>query len=110
VLTPDELVEMRPELRGEEGDETPRYQPRPNVLFEAGMAFMRDRSRTILVEFGPMVQASDLGGVHALRVHRGQDAAIRKQLADRLVKAGCAASTAGQDWLSAGDFDAAFIG
>ena len=78
------------------------------MLFEAGMAFMRDRSRTILLEFGSMVQASDLSGVHALRVRRGQGAIIRKQLADRLVTAGCAVSTAGQDLLNAGDFDAAF--
>jgi predicted nucleotide-binding protein len=108
ILTPDELVEMRAELQNDDGDKAPRYQPRPNVLFEAGMAFMRDRSRTVLLEFGRMVQASDLSGVHALRVQKGQSTAIRKQLADRLISAGCAVSTAGQDWLNAGDFDAAF--
>jgi Single Cache domain 2 len=41
-----------------------------------------------------MVKASDLSGVHALRVRRGQGTAIRKQLADGLVSAGCAASAA----------------
>jgi predicted nucleotide-binding protein len=106
VLTPDESVEMRPELRREEADNWPRHQPRLNVLFEAGMAFMRDRKRTILVEFGPMTEASDLSGIHTLRVRRGQGVAIRQELAERLKSAGCEVNTAGQDWLTAGDFDA----
>src|SRR4051794_10064866 len=43
ILTPDEEVTLRPMLRGAEpGDAKTRLQPRPNVLFEAGMAFMRD--------------------------------------------------------------------
>lgn len=109
VLTPDEEVTLRAVLRTEPGDAKPRYQPRPNVLFEAGMAFMRNRSRTILLDFGSTDMLSDLHGVHALRVRPGAGAEMRKQLADRLRTAGCPASTEGSDWMSAGNFDAAFL-
>lgn len=73
------------------------------------MAFMRNRSRTILLDFGSTDMLSDLHGVHALRVRPGAGAEMRKQLADRLRTAGCPASTEGSDWMSAGNFDAAFL-
>jgi predicted nucleotide-binding protein len=74
VLTPDELARLRPELVSEQGDRVGRYQPRPNVLFEAGMAFMRDRNRTFLVELDTSIQAihSDLSGIHTLRMGHGE--------------------------------------
>jgi CAP12/Pycsar effector protein, TIR domain len=109
ILTPDEIVELQPALRTEEDDGRQRYQPRPNVLFEAGMAFMRDRNRTILLEFGSIAQASDLHGIHALRVARSAGAEFRSILADRLETAGCTPSRKGQNWLTAGNFEAAFI-
>jgi|tagenome__1003787_1003787.scaffolds.fasta_scaffold20826217_2 hypothetical protein len=109
ILTPDEEVTLRPTLRTEPNDAKSRYQPRPNVLFEAGMAFMRDRRRTILLEFGLTDMLSDLHGVHALQVRSGSGAEMRKRLADRLRTAGCPVSTEGSDWLSAGNFDAAFL-
>src|SRR3954454_177935 len=107
LLTPDEEVTLRPALRTEPNDANPRYQPRPNVLFEAGMAFMRDRRRTVLLDFGSTEMLSDLHGVSALRVKPGSGAEMRKQLADRLRTAGCPVSTEGGDWLSAGNFEAA---
>jgi chaperonin cofactor prefoldin len=109
ILTPDEEVTLRTTLRTELGDAKSRYQPRPNVLFEAGMAFMRDRRRTILLDFGSTDMLSDLHGVHALRVRSGAGAEMRKQLADRLHTAGCPVSMGGSDWMSAGNFDAAFL-
>jgi hypothetical protein len=109
ILTPDEIVELRPALRSQEDDHRTRYQPRPNVLFEAGMAFMRDRKRTILLEFGSIAQASDLNGIHTLRVSKPVGPEFRSLLLDGLEAAGCAASRKGQDWLTAGNFEAGFL-
>ena len=64
ILTPDEEVSLRSALRGADpGDAKTRLQSRPNVLFEAGMAFMRDRERTILLDFGCTDMLSDLHGI-----------------------------------------------
>lgn len=109
ILTPDEEVALRPMFHTEPGDARTRFQPRPNVLFEAGMAFMRDRNRTILLDFGPTVELSDLHGVHTLRVSPGVGAELRQRLVERLRAAGCPVSVQGTDWLSAGNFDAAFL-
>jgi predicted nucleotide-binding protein len=68
ILTPDEEATLRSALRTEPGDAKSRHQPRPDVLFEAGMAFMRDRRRTILLKFGSTDMLSDLHGVLTLRL------------------------------------------
>ena len=39
------------------------WQPRPNVIFEAGVAVAAARDKTILVRIGSLRQISDLGGV-----------------------------------------------
>lgn len=109
ILTPDEQASLRPMLQTEPSDTRVRLQPRPNVLFEAGMAFMRDRDRTILVELGSTDMLSDLHGVHALRAKRESTTALRHQLMTRLQTAGCNVSVSGADWLSAGNFEAAFL-
>src|SRR4051812_45911858 len=49
ILTPDEEVILRPGLRTDPGDGRPGRQPRPNVVFEAGMALAHDAGRTVLV-------------------------------------------------------------
>lgn len=109
ILTPDEIVELHPQLRSNAGDDAPRNQPRANVLFEAGMAFMRDRNRTILLEFGSLSQASDLHGIHTIRASPESGAELRNQIAERLKIAGCAVVTDGEDWLRAGNFSSAFL-
>ena len=82
-------------------------QARPNVLFEAGMAFGRYPNRTILVALGTLRQFSDIAGRHIL--YLSNDASSRQALAGRLRTAGCAVETEYKsDWLdanAAGDFD-----
>lgn len=78
-------------------------QPRPNVLFEAGMAFGKNPDRTILVQFTDVRPFSDVAGRHVVRFHGS--AKDRNELATRLETAGCAVNRVGKDWLSAGDFD-----
>lgn len=104
LMTPDEIAYLQPTYgSGPPDPETqPAAQARPNVLFEAGMAMGRDLRRTVLVELGTVRPFSDVAGRHAVRLN--DDAARRKDLAQRLQDAGCAVNLAGADWLKAGDF------
>jgi hypothetical protein len=103
-MTPDDAVQLQPELV-EPGDAPYELealsQPRPNVLFEAGMAFGRHPAQTILVELGTLRPMSDLGGRHAVRL--GTESTLR-DLASRLAAAGCAVNTSGPTWLDVDRF------
>lgn len=107
LITGDDLARLgtrfqQPEDEPGETELTP--QARPNVLFEAGMAFGRHPERTILVRLGHGRQFSDVAGRNEVRItNRSED---RHALVTRLRTAGCAVKTDGKsDWLSAGDFD-----
>lgn len=53
LLTPDEEARLRDEwVEDDEEQNHTVFQPRPNVMFEAGMAYGIDESRTILVMIG----------------------------------------------------------
>lgn len=77
-------------------------QPRPNVLFEAGLAFGKKPDRTILVQFTEVRPFSDVAGRHI--VHFRGSPSDRNELATRLETAGCAVRREGKDWLTAGNF------
>jgi predicted nucleotide-binding protein len=104
LMTPDEMVYLLPDRANKPGeaDTKPAAQPRPNVLFEAGMAMGRNPNRTVLVELGTLRPFSDIAGRHTLRL----DDSIqrRKDLAQRLQTAGCAVDMTGEQWMTAGDF------
>lgn len=97
VLTPDEVVKRRDELGGDQQG----YQPRPNVLIEAGMAFGIQPDRTILLKFGEIRPASDLSGLHLIEVRNSPS--WRQVLRDRLSLAGCAIPEGITDYLTKGD-------
>src|SRR5262249_35139712 len=78
-------------------------QPRPNVLFEAGMAFGHQPDRTILVEVGSPKPFSDIAGRHTVRLTN--DISRRQDLAERLRTAGCAVNTSGDGWRPIGTFE-----
>ena len=103
-MTPDEVAQLRDGLGASEDttDVQPGLQPRPNVLFEAGMALGRDPERTVIVKLGKVRQFSDIAGRHVVQLR--DDAASRKELAGLLAAAGCAVDMSGTDWLSAGSF------
>lgn len=104
VFTPDELVQLRTDLRST--NDPPHelgagYQARANVLFESGMAVASHPDRTVFVEFGTLRPFSDIGGRHTVRM----DNSVRKrqEFAQRLVSAGCPVNMSGTDWHIAGD-------
>lgn len=89
LFTPDEHAALRPELwfpRDPAGDKA-RWQPRPNVIFEAGMALAIDERRTILVVLGEVGLSSDLHGRHFLALNNST--AARSALRNALVGTGC---------------------
>lgn len=105
LLTPDDLVQLRPDLvtpTDKPYERTLTAQARPNVLFEAGMAFATHPGRTLLVQVGNVKEFSDVGGRHV--VHMTGDYAKRQELVTKLTNAGCDVDTSGSDWVTAGDF------
>jgi len=105
LFTPDDEARLRKQFRkaGDPAFErklTP--QARPNVLFEAGMAFGRNAESTVLVQIGDVRPFSDVGGRHVVRL--ANDATSRQELTVKLANAGCNVDTSGTHWLTEGDF------
>lgn len=105
LLSSDDEVRLLPELwqaEEEAAEKEHQYQARPNVLFEAGMAFGRKPDRTLLIEVGKVKAFSDVAGRHIIRLSNEADKRI--EIVGRLRTAGCKVSTDGTDWLRVGDF------
>jgi predicted nucleotide-binding protein len=105
LLTPDDEARLKPVFvtaRDPAHERKLTGQARPNVLFEAGMAFGRDPNSTVLVQLGETRPFSDVGGRHVL--HLSDIAASRLEFTTKLANAGCNVDTSGTDWLSAGNF------
>jgi predicted nucleotide-binding protein len=105
LLTPDDEARLNPSFltsRDPRHERNLTGQARPNVLFEAGMAFGKDPNSTVLVQLGEIRPFSDVGGRHVLFL--GNSAASRQEFATKLANAGCNVDTSGTDWLTAGDF------
>lgn len=102
LLTPDEYVELRADLRDPPSAAEIGWQPRPNVILEMGMALCKDPDRTILVQVGELRKISDLEGRNI--IHLDGSAPKRNALLQRLRTAGCAAESRGSDWLTSGKF------
>jgi hypothetical protein len=103
LLTPDDIARLKPEHANHDDDPDlrPAGQARPNVLFEAGMAFGRYPDHTVLVEFGRVRGFTDVAG--RFRVRLDNSAESRSKLASRLKAIGCEVDLDGTDWYSAGD-------
>lgn len=99
LFTPDDEAKLRGEFLNDGDAEYERAltpQARPNVLFEAGMAFGIHPDRTVLVELGQLRPFSDVFGRHVVRLD-GTAAPLR-DIASRLRAAGCDIDDDGDDW------------
>lgn len=71
LMTPDEVSFLRPGLQSDH-DSAPdkqRWQARPNVIFEAGMAFaLAGKDRTLILVAGVAELFSDVGGINYKRL------------------------------------------
>ncbi len=106
LLTPDDEARLKKAFLTKRDSVHERKltgQARPNVLFEAGMAFGRNPNSTILVQIGDVRPFSDVAGRHI--VYLSNLASIRNEMAAKLISAGCRVDTSGNDWMDAGDFD-----
>jgi predicted nucleotide-binding protein len=106
LLTGDDEAKLRQEfVRNDDPDYEKQLTPqaRPNVLFEAGMAFGARADRTILVQVGKLRPWSDVGGRHITRLDNTNEK--RQELADKLKTAGCDVDTSNQSWRKLGDFE-----
>jgi len=102
LLTPDDEVRLHQTLWSDDEDEAEKQiqgQPRPNVYFEAGMAFNAQPERTILVEIGRIKTASDLHGRNVLRFSASGAQASVLALFQRLQSAGCAVDQSNPGWM-----------
>lgn len=105
LMTPDDLAQLRADLLQTNDKPYERVltgQARPNVLFEAGMAFATHPDRTVIVQLGSVREFSDVAGRHV--VHMSNEYARRQELATKLRNAGCDVDMTGNDWVNAGDF------
>lgn len=103
LQTPDDVAYLHPSLSNDDDDPEckAQMQPRPNVLFEAGMAMGRYPERTVIVELGKIKGFSDIHGRHIVRLNN--TVAKRQDLAQRLGSAGCTVTLTGSDWHESGD-------
>lgn len=86
LFSPDEEAKIRTKFVSDrdkrKGLHLKGFQPRPNVIFEAGLALGAHSEKTILVQVGDIRDISDIAGKHM--VHLSNSFADRKRLADRL--------------------------
>jgi predicted nucleotide-binding protein len=93
LLTGDDEARLRSEFfldDDSEDEKVPYPQPRPNVLFETGMAYSNgwSASRTILVEIGKVRICHALGGRNRIKLsNKNED---RWEFIRSLEEAGCA--------------------
>lgn len=107
LFSPDDEARLKPEfLTRNDGpsEKQLRGQPRPNVLFEAGLALGRHPCKAILVEVGKLRKFSDIAGRHVVKLSNAYPK--RNDLANRLESLGCKVDKQGTDWTKAGDFTA----
>jgi predicted nucleotide-binding protein len=102
LVSPDEAVSLRSGLLRNGDTNSPGFQPRPNVLVEAGMAMALQPKRTILVHVGEIREVTDLAGKNYVRLDNCPES--RNKLLGRLKIAGCETKSHGSDWLTEGDF------
>jgi predicted nucleotide-binding protein len=105
IFTPEEYAALRPDHREphDSGEFIERWQARPNVIFEAGMAFGIDPKRVVFVTMGNVKLFSDVAGIHAPRQTNKPES--RQALAHTLKSMGCAVNTSSSDWYTHGNFE-----
>ena len=105
LLTPDDQAILKAHFRKSSDppyESTLTGQARPNVLFEAGMAFRSHPDSTVIVEVGDLRPFSDIAGLNVVRLSDLPES--RWELVNRLEAAGCTVDTSGTDWYSTGTF------
>jgi predicted nucleotide-binding protein len=107
LFSPDDDAMLNSRLHGKNELASERKlqgQPRPNVLFEAGMALARHPDKTLILQVGTVRGFSDIAGRHVIRLTNAKEK--RNDVINRLEKIGCQVDRRGTDWMTTGDFTA----
>lgn len=113
LFTPDERAVLQRDFYhpADKDKDRRRFQSRPNVFFETGMALARARDRTIMVTAGDVELPSDFGGKLFYRL--SNEEVPRRRFRELLASMGCRLRD-GEEYLDAkkhGDFsDQALFG
>jgi len=109
LITGDDVARLKDQyVKEDDPDYEKKFTPqaRPNVLFEAGLAFGRCANRTVLVflEKEKTRPFSDISGRHIVKLSNTPER--RLDLITRLQTAGCEIDIEGKEhWLKTGDFE-----
>lgn len=100
IMAPEEEAKLDGQFCTEAEDEKIYKQPRPNVIFEAGLALGMKESKTIILQFGELRIFSDILGKHVTK-YRGKkkEQEFKLDLLDKLKIAGCQCE-AGRDYFN----------
>ena len=105
LFSPDELAQLKDHFCSRDEMKTEgklQGQPRPNVLFEAGLALGAHPEKTLLVQVGKVRSFSDIAGKHLVKLTDDFDK--RNELGNRLENIGCPVNKTGNDWMTEGTF------
>lgn len=111
LFTPDEWCLLRGDMREEGKDERDyrRWQARPNVMFEAGLAYSKDPERVVFLELGDVQLFSDVTGMHSFApTNRSENGSARHSLYSWLKNWFSARGVeirSGEAWKQEGDFE-----
>lgn len=100
IMAPEEKVQLIKKYQTQPSDAKQEYQPRPNVIFEAGLALGLKEEKTIILQFGETRIFTDILGKHILK-YRGKSNEIgfKNDFCQKLRMAGCDCEM-GNDYLS----------
>jgi len=101
VFTPDDFTCLRSNLVEVDEEKIFQGQPRPNVLFETGLARALQPTRTIIAHVGKIRRITDLEGLNVVMLDNS--ALARNRLKSRLETL-CGRGARGNRWLEVGDF------
>lgn len=105
LLSPDDEAQLKAKFhRGSDPEYEKKLtgQARPNVLFEAGIAYGRHPEATVIVQVGRVKPFTDIGGLHISHLSNSPES--RSDFVQKLINANAQVDTSGTDWYTTGDF------
>lgn len=89
-MVPEENTHLVEKYQSEPDDGKNCFQPRPNVIFEAGLALGIKENKTIILQFGDVRIFSDILGKHILKYKgKKKETEFKNDLFHKLQMAGC---------------------
>lgn len=104
MMSPDDGVRLKKQFHKPDDSSHEKQlagHARPNVLFEAGMAFGKTPDSTVLVQVGSIRPLSDIGSRHVVRL--SDEVQGRQELITKFSNAGRDVDVSGNDWLTEGN-------